>query len=61
MAETLPDPDHLRAQARHHREEALKTKDPAARAQRLLVADEYEKLANAIEAEQGQPPKRTVQ
>lgn len=61
MAETLPDPDHLRAQARHHREEALRTTDPTARAQRLLVADEYEKLANAIEAEQGPVQKRTVQ
>jgi len=45
MAERLPGARELRARARCHREEALKTADAEKRRMRLAVAQEYEKLA----------------
>lgn len=53
MAEQLPSPAELRTQARHHRERALQATDPKNRKMHLTVADEFEKLAEAIEAEHG--------
>jgi len=62
MAERLPSPTTLRTQAGHHREEASKTADADKRRVRLTVAQEYEKLARAIEAELGlaQPSRDSV-
>lgn len=51
MADQLPSPAELRSQARHHREKALQAADPDNRKMHLTVADEFEKLAEAIEAE----------
>ncbi len=51
MAERLPSPTKLRAQALYHREQALTAADAEQRRMRLAVAHEYEKLAVAIEAE----------
>jgi hypothetical protein len=53
MAERLPGAKELRAHARRHREEALKTTDAEKRRVRLAVALEYDKLAYAVEAERG--------
>jgi len=59
MAGQLPSPDELRTQARNHRETALRATDPKSRQMHLTVADEFEKLAAAIESESGAtPPKR---
>ncbi len=49
-------PRELRAQAHEHREKALKIADPGQRRIRLVLAREYERLADAIETEQGTPP-----
>ena len=51
VADQLPRPDELRTQARQHREEALKATDPKNRQMHLTVADEFEKLAAAVETE----------
>jgi len=61
MADDFLTPDHCRAQARHHREEAMKLTDGPERMVRLAAADEYEKLAAAIEAEAGVRTTRAVQ
>ena len=59
MAEKLPSPDELRTQARNHRDEALRATDPNDREMHLTVADEFEKLAAAIESEIGATPAKT--
>ncbi len=59
MAEKLPSPDELRTQARSHRDQALRATDPNDRKMHLTVADEFEKLAAAIESEIGAPPAKT--
>jgi hypothetical protein len=51
MAERFPTPAELRAQARHHRDEALRMADPKGRAMRKALADEYARLAAVIEFE----------
>lgn len=51
MAGQLPSPDELRTQARRHREKALQAADPKNREMHLTVADEFEKLAEAVELE----------
>ena len=51
MAEDLPRPDDLRAQARRHRDKAQGATDLQARAMHLTVAEEFDKLAAAIEHE----------
>ncbi len=53
MAETLPSARDLRAQAREHRGKAVKLASPEQRRTRLVVAREYERLADAIETEHG--------
>jgi hypothetical protein len=53
MADQLPSPAELRTQARHHREKAVQATDPATRKMHLTVADEFEKLAAAVEDELG--------
>ena len=58
MAGQLPSPAELRTQARHHREKALKATDPKTRQMHLTVADEFEKLAEAVEAEHGADPRK---
>jgi hypothetical protein len=54
MADKLPNPREMRAKARQHREAALQTKDVQSRRLQLRVADEYDLLADAIEAELGE-------
>ena len=51
MADQLPSPAELRKQAQHHRDKASQASDPATRKMHLTVADEFEKLAEAVEAE----------
>ncbi|HTP83899.1 MAG TPA: hypothetical protein VMQ11_13195 [Alphaproteobacteria bacterium] len=51
MAKRLPSPTELRGEACRQREEALRTADRDKRRMRLTVAQEYDKLAAAIEAE----------
>ena len=51
MAEKLPDPDELRSQAQRHREKAQGTTDSEAREMHLAVAEEFDKLAAAIDLE----------
>ncbi len=58
MADQLPSPAELRMQARHHREKALQAIDPKYRKMHLAVADEFEKLAAAVEAERGAGPRK---
>ncbi|MBV8537910.1 MAG: hypothetical protein JO128_20100 [Alphaproteobacteria bacterium] len=58
MADQLPSPAELRTQARHHREAALQVADPKARTMHLTVAEEFEKLAAAVEAELAETRKR---
>ncbi|HTY67757.1 MAG TPA: hypothetical protein VMH36_13975 [Alphaproteobacteria bacterium] len=53
MAKRLPTPATLRAEAHRQREQALRIADAEKRRVRLAVAQEYDKLAAAIEAEHG--------
>jgi hypothetical protein len=58
MAEQLPNPAELRTQARDHREKALQATDPTTRKMHVTVAEEFEKLAEAVEAERGADPRK---
>ena len=51
MVDKLPSPAELRAQARRYRDQAFQTADAQDRRVHLIVADEYNQLAEAIEAE----------
>ncbi|MBV8538698.1 MAG: hypothetical protein JO128_24080 [Alphaproteobacteria bacterium] len=51
MADKLLSPHQLRAHARRHREAAMAMDDPKRRKQHLVLAEEYESLAKASEAE----------
>ncbi len=51
VADQLPNPAELRNQAQHYRHKASQAGDPATRKMHLTVADEFEKLAEAVEAE----------
>ena len=55
MAQQLPSPEHLRAQARHHRELAMRATSPRERKSRTYLADEYDRLADAVERETERP------
>lgn len=48
-------PAELRARAREHRHAAERDEDPMTRKARLTLAAEYERLADAIEAEANGP------
>ena len=49
MTEHLPNLTELRAQARRHREAAIRETDPHKRQARLDLAAEYEKLVRELE------------
>jgi hypothetical protein len=49
MTDDLPKPAEFREKARQHRERALRETDSEHRKALLLVADEYEKLAEELE------------
>ena len=52
MAKKLPRPNELRLQARRHREKALGEADFQRRRARLVLAAEYERLADVVDAEE---------
>lgn len=61
MAAPLPTPEHLRAQAKHHRELAMRTASSRERQSRTYLADEYDRLADAVEKETAEPgPKQAA-
>lgn len=47
-ASSFPNADHCRAKARQNRERAMREPDPARRKALLSIADEYDRLADAI-------------
>jgi len=49
VTERLPNLTELRAQARRHREAAVRESDPHKRKARLELAAEYEKLVKEVE------------
>ena len=51
-------PAELRERAREHRAAAARDRNPTTCKARLKLAEEYERLAAAIEAEVGERPKR---
>ena len=51
MVEKLQSPEELRAHARRHRAAAMAADDPRRRGSHLLLAEEYDKLAAAVETE----------
>ena len=50
MGKDIPSAAEFRDKAREHREKALREPDGEHRRALLLVADEYDKLANEIES-----------